>query len=220
MRNSRKARDAGIIAGAADGVAEGGGGVGAEVIEPRTGAAGAAGGEGFVWRSGAEAGSGFVGPIEKISPWPLASNGLLIPSGGDLLRIDPTTGHVQKYYGAEIDAVWGMNSVALSPNRPKTHEGLARAREARSAGVADDGAKAAIAKELVRAKELERQGAKNRLDRQGDPLGIRMRTVAVLVEWTNFVGRRNSPLSRGRSSLRHRLVVSNRPSDCLPHEVF
>jgi Tol biopolymer transport system component len=43
--------------------------------------------------------------------------GLLIPSGGDLLRIDPATGHVQKYYGAEIDAVWGMNSVALSPNR-------------------------------------------------------------------------------------------------------
>jgi Tol biopolymer transport system component len=45
------------------------------------------------------------------------AGGLLIPSGGDLLRIDPTTGHVQKYYGAEIDAVWGMNSVALSPNR-------------------------------------------------------------------------------------------------------
>jgi Tol biopolymer transport system component len=43
--------------------------------------------------------------------------GLLIPSGGDLLRIDPATGHVLKYYGAEIDAVWGMNSVALSPDR-------------------------------------------------------------------------------------------------------
>jgi len=43
--------------------------------------------------------------------------GLLIPSGGDLLRIDPTTGHVLKYYGADIDAVWGMNSVALSPDR-------------------------------------------------------------------------------------------------------
>jgi Tol biopolymer transport system component len=45
------------------------------------------------------------------------AGGLLIPSGGDFLKIDPTTGHVQKYYGAEIDAVWGMNSVALSPNR-------------------------------------------------------------------------------------------------------
>ena len=43
--------------------------------------------------------------------------GLLIPSGGDLLKVDPTTGHVQKYYGANIDAVWGMNSVALSPDR-------------------------------------------------------------------------------------------------------
>jgi dipeptidyl aminopeptidase/acylaminoacyl peptidase len=43
--------------------------------------------------------------------------GLLIPSGGDLLRIDSTTGHVQKYYDAQIDAIWGLNSVALSPNR-------------------------------------------------------------------------------------------------------
>jgi hypothetical protein len=45
------------------------------------------------------------------------AGGLLIPSGGDLLRVDPATGHVQKYYGADIDAVWGMNSVALSPDR-------------------------------------------------------------------------------------------------------
>jgi Tol biopolymer transport system component len=43
--------------------------------------------------------------------------GLLIPSGGDLLKVDSTTGHVQKYYNAEIDAIWGLNSVALSPNR-------------------------------------------------------------------------------------------------------
>jgi hypothetical protein len=43
--------------------------------------------------------------------------GLLIPSGGDLLKIAPATGHVLKYYNAEIDAVWGMNSVALAPNR-------------------------------------------------------------------------------------------------------
>jgi hypothetical protein len=41
----------------------------------------------------------------------------LIPSGGDLLKVDPVTGHVQRYYGADIDAVWGMNSVALSPDR-------------------------------------------------------------------------------------------------------
>jgi len=45
------------------------------------------------------------------------AGGLLIPSGGDYLKIDPTTGHVLKYFGATIDAVWGMNSVALSPDR-------------------------------------------------------------------------------------------------------
>jgi Tol biopolymer transport system component len=43
--------------------------------------------------------------------------GLLIPSGGDLLKVDSTTGHVQKYYDAEIDAIWGLNSVTLSPSR-------------------------------------------------------------------------------------------------------
>jgi hypothetical protein len=45
--------------------------------------------------------------------------GLLIPSGGDLLRIDPKTGHVLKYYGANIDAIWGLNTVALSPDLSK-----------------------------------------------------------------------------------------------------
>jgi Tol biopolymer transport system component len=44
------------------------------------------------------------------------AGGLIIPSGGDLLKLDPTTGHVLKYYGVNIDAVWGMNSVALSPS--------------------------------------------------------------------------------------------------------
>ena len=44
------------------------------------------------------------------------AGGLLIPSGGDLLKIDPKTGHVLKYYDAQIDAVWGLNSVAISPN--------------------------------------------------------------------------------------------------------
>jgi Tol biopolymer transport system component len=45
------------------------------------------------------------------------ADGLVIPSGGDLLKIDPKTGHVLKYYGINIDAVWGLNSVALSPDR-------------------------------------------------------------------------------------------------------
>lgn len=42
--------------------------------------------------------------------------GLLIPSGGDLVRVDPTTGRVLKYYGANVDAIWGLDSVALSPS--------------------------------------------------------------------------------------------------------
>ena len=44
------------------------------------------------------------------------AGGLIIPSGGDLLKLDPTTGRVLKYYGVNIDAVWGLNSVALSPS--------------------------------------------------------------------------------------------------------
>ena len=38
------------------------------------------------------------------------------PFGGDLAKIDPANGHVLKYFGAEIDAVWGLNTVALSPD--------------------------------------------------------------------------------------------------------
>jgi hypothetical protein len=45
--------------------------------------------------------------------------GLFIPSGGDLLRVDPKTGRVLKYYGANIDAIWGLNTVALSPDVSK-----------------------------------------------------------------------------------------------------
>jgi len=45
-----------------------------------------------------------------------SSSGLLIPSDGDLLKIDAGNGHVLKYFGASIDAVWGLNSVALAPD--------------------------------------------------------------------------------------------------------
>jgi|GEM_PF-2789636 len=45
--------------------------------------------------------------------------GLLIPSGGDLLRVDPKTGRVLKYYGANLDAIWGLSTVALSPDLSK-----------------------------------------------------------------------------------------------------
>jgi Tol biopolymer transport system component len=42
--------------------------------------------------------------------------GLLIPSGGDLLAISDVNGAVKKYYNANIDAIWGLNTVALSPD--------------------------------------------------------------------------------------------------------
>ena len=41
--------------------------------------------------------------------------GLLIPSGGDVVRIDTKNGRVLKYYNANVDAIWGLNSVAFSP---------------------------------------------------------------------------------------------------------
>lgn len=62
------------------------------------------------------------GPQHRLSKAPAAGRpswtkaGLLIPSGGDLLRIDPATGKVEKYFGANIDIVSGLNSVAVSPD--------------------------------------------------------------------------------------------------------
>ena len=41
--------------------------------------------------------------------------GLLVPTGGDLLRADPKSGKVLKYFNASIDAIWGLNSVSVSP---------------------------------------------------------------------------------------------------------
>lgn len=43
------------------------------------------------------------------------SKGLLIPTGGDLVRVDTKNGQVLKYYGANIDAIWGLNSVSVAP---------------------------------------------------------------------------------------------------------
>ena len=45
-----------------------------------------------------------------------SEQGLFIPSGGDLAQIDPGDGHVLKYFGAAIDAVWGLNTVAVAPD--------------------------------------------------------------------------------------------------------
>ena len=62
------------------------------------------------------------GPQRRLSKAPSAGRpnwlkiGLLIPSAGDLVRVDPNTGHVLKYYGAQIDIVNGLNTVAVAPD--------------------------------------------------------------------------------------------------------
>jgi len=62
------------------------------------------------------------GPQRRLSKAPSAGRpswtkvGLVIPSAGDLVRIDPATGHVLKYYGAHIDIVWGLNTVSVAPD--------------------------------------------------------------------------------------------------------
>jgi TolB protein len=44
------------------------------------------------------------------------SRGLVIPTGGDLAKIDPKSGRVQKLFGALIDASVGMDATAVSPD--------------------------------------------------------------------------------------------------------
>jgi Tol biopolymer transport system component len=44
------------------------------------------------------------------------ARGLLIPTNGDLARIDPRSGRVLKLYGALIDASVGMDTTAVSPD--------------------------------------------------------------------------------------------------------
>ena len=44
------------------------------------------------------------------------SRGLLIPTEGDLARIDPRSGRVQQLFGAPIDASVGMDATAVSPD--------------------------------------------------------------------------------------------------------
>jgi len=43
-------------------------------------------------------------------------HGLVIPTNGDLAKIDPRTGRVQKRFGALIDAMVGMDSTAVAPD--------------------------------------------------------------------------------------------------------
>ena len=43
-------------------------------------------------------------------------HGLVVPTNGDLAKIDPRSGRVQKLFGALIDASIGMDSTAVSPD--------------------------------------------------------------------------------------------------------
>lgn len=45
-----------------------------------------------------------------------SSKGLFIPSGGDLVQIDPKNGQVVKYFGQAIDAVSGLSTTSLAPD--------------------------------------------------------------------------------------------------------
>lgn len=45
-----------------------------------------------------------------------SSNGLFIPAGGDLVKIDAKNGQVLKYFGQTVDAVWGQTTVSLAPD--------------------------------------------------------------------------------------------------------
>jgi Tol biopolymer transport system component len=47
--------------------------------------------------------------------WTADGKSILIPSGGDLLKVDPTSGHVQKYFGLAIDPQVGQTA-AVSPD--------------------------------------------------------------------------------------------------------
>ncbi|MGH2935751.1 MAG: TolB family protein [Gaiellaceae bacterium] len=74
---------------------------------------------GTVWRVYVVPSSG--GRLRGLSKAPPAGRpawtraGLLIPSGGDLVKIDSASGRVLKYYDANVDAIWGQDTVALSP---------------------------------------------------------------------------------------------------------
>lgn len=74
---------------------------------------------GLQWRVYVVPSSG--GRLRRLSKAPPAGRpswtkaGLLIPTGGDLVTIDSASGRVLKYYGANVDAIWGQDTVALSP---------------------------------------------------------------------------------------------------------
>jgi hypothetical protein len=47
------------------------------------------------------------------------TKGLLLPTSADLVQVDPKNGKVVKYYDAELDPVWGLHNVTISPGVSK-----------------------------------------------------------------------------------------------------
>ncbi|HLX19919.1 MAG TPA: hypothetical protein VKR23_07185 [Gaiellaceae bacterium] len=45
-----------------------------------------------------------------------SAKGLFIPTGGDLAKIDPKTGRLEKLYGAKIDAAVGLDETSVAPD--------------------------------------------------------------------------------------------------------
>jgi Tol biopolymer transport system component len=48
-----------------------------------------------------------------------ATKGLLVPTSADLVQVNPKNGKVVKYYDAELDPVWGLHNVTISPGVSK-----------------------------------------------------------------------------------------------------
>ena len=101
-------------------------------------------------------------PLTKAPPsgrpsW--TAGGLLIPSGGDLLKIDPATGHVLKYYGAQIDAIWGLNSrraLARSLDDHVRRRAEPPSRETRSAAKAPASGSRSTRRSIVGKKQSKK----------------------------------------------------------------
>jgi dipeptidyl aminopeptidase/acylaminoacyl peptidase len=47
------------------------------------------------------------------------TKGLLVPTAADLVQVDPKNGKVVRYFDAELDPVWGLHNVTISPGVSK-----------------------------------------------------------------------------------------------------
>ena len=76
--------------------------------------------QGTAWRVWAVPAKGGKAKSLRVQPpagrptW--VTSGLLIPSGGDMISVNPKNGRIVKYLDASVDAIWGLNSVTVAPN--------------------------------------------------------------------------------------------------------